>query len=144
MEIVLRHFARFSEASRLETSTDKSEVIFGGVQEEVRNQIVEVTGFKIGKLPMKYLGIPLSPNKLTKKECQQLVEKITSRIRGWMRKRLSYAGIIQLINSILLNMHIYRSSIILLPKAISQQVIQVFRGFLWGGDAASNRSPLVA
>lgn len=107
VEIIHQYFTRFSKASSLVISKDKSEIIFGGVSKVVSNQIVKVTGFKTGTLSMKYPGIPLSRNKLTKNECQQLVEKITSRIRVWMRKRLSYAGIIRLINSVLLNMHIY-------------------------------------
>jgi len=93
---------------------------------------------------MKYLGIPLSPNKLTRQECQQLVEKITNRIRGWNRNKLSYAGRIRLTNAVLMNMHIYWSSIIILPEAVIQQVIQMCRSFLWRGDATSTRSPLVA
>ena len=93
----------------------------------------------MGQSPMKYLGMPLSSTKLSKAECQCLAEKITCRIRSWMRKRLSYAVRVQLVNFVLLNMNVCWSSIIILPKVVIQPVIRVCRRFLCGTNASSNK-----
>eukprot|EP00252_Welwitschia_mirabilis_P020695 TRINITY_DN5118_c0_g1_i6.p2 TRINITY_DN5118_c0_g1~~TRINITY_DN5118_c0_g1_i6.p2 ORF type:complete len:120 (+),score=20.42 TRINITY_DN5118_c0_g1_i6:297-656(+) len=53
-------------------------------------------GFSLGEFPLKYLGVPPSPTKWKKGECQSLVEKITVRVRSWATRHLSYAGRAQL------------------------------------------------
>lgn len=49
-------------------------------REEVR-RILEVRGFNVGKLPFRYLGVPISHKKIFAKECQPLIDKKTARVR---------------------------------------------------------------
>lgn len=58
----------------------------------MRDQLLLLTGFAAGTFPMKYLGVPLTPKRWTRTECQALVTKITGKIDGWSAKDLSYAG----------------------------------------------------
>lgn len=53
---------------------------------------METTKFSAGKLPFKYLGVPLSSRKLTIYQCEPLVDRTVSKIRYWTAKLLSYAG----------------------------------------------------
>ena len=100
-------------------------------------------GFKIGELPIKYLGMPLSASKLTKSDCQILIEKIIAKIQSWARKRLSYAGRVQLLNSVLIGMQLYWASIIISPEYVISQVIKTSTRFLWGCENQHDKMPLV-
>ncbi|CAH1447585.1 unnamed protein product [Lactuca virosa] len=50
-----------------------------------------------GKLPMKYLGIPLISTRLFIRDCKSLVERVKLKVNNWKNKSLSYAGRLQLI-----------------------------------------------
>ena len=56
-----------------------------------------------GKLPFRYLGVPLNSKSLTATDCEKLVDKMTSKIRGWQGKSLSYVARLQLVNSVLMS-----------------------------------------
>nr|GEX92409.1 hypothetical protein [Tanacetum cinerariifolium] len=47
--------------------------------------------FEEGRLPVKYLGIPLVPSRLVYKYYKELVEKVEARINDWKSKSLSIA-----------------------------------------------------
>lgn len=55
-----------------------------------------------GGLPFKYLGVPVTFQRLNKEDNQILVDKITASISASSVQKLSGAGKIQLINSVLL------------------------------------------
>ncbi|XP_074304572.1 uncharacterized protein LOC141639314 [Silene latifolia] len=99
--LILRVLATFSGSSGLKVNAAKSEVVFNGVSEVLKQDIAQVSGFQEGTLPFKYLGIPIQPGRLTKADCNVLLEKIVSRIRGIGARKLSYAGRLVLINSII-------------------------------------------
>ncbi|XP_074277417.1 uncharacterized protein LOC141601055 [Silene latifolia] len=70
----------------------KSEVVFNGVTECLKQDITYISVFQEGNLPFKYLGVPIQAGRLTKYDFNILVDKIVAKIRGiWVRK-LSYAG----------------------------------------------------
>ncbi|KAE8732369.1 Cysteine desulfurase 1 [Hibiscus syriacus] len=50
------------------------------------------TGFRIGKLPVRYLGVPLVTRKLTSRDCLALLVKIREKIGKWSSRKLSYGG----------------------------------------------------
>lgn len=52
-------------------------------------------------MPFKYFGIPLSTKKMSLIQWQPLIEKIIARIASWTSKKLSYAGRIQLVQTVL-------------------------------------------
>ncbi|XP_074291104.1 uncharacterized protein LOC141617871 [Silene latifolia] len=80
---ILRAFATFSSASGLCLNKDKTEIYFNGVRADTVNEILQISGFKKGALPFKYLGVPISSKKLSKNEGRKLTDKITARIRAW-------------------------------------------------------------
>ncbi|XP_058742706.1 uncharacterized protein LOC131615251 [Vicia villosa] len=82
----------FSATTGLKSSPTKYKVYFGGVSDTVQQKILDITGFKAGCLPFKYLGVPLVSRKLTVNMCRPLIEKIVSRINHWTAKLLSYAA----------------------------------------------------
>lgn len=56
---------KFASASRLKANPAKSCVYFGGMQHEVKMDILRSTGMTEGTLPFRYLGVPLSSKKIT-------------------------------------------------------------------------------
>ncbi|GJZ97902.1 cation/H(+) antiporter 24-like protein [Tanacetum coccineum] len=53
--------------------------------------------FEEGKLPVKYLGVPLVPSRLLYRDCVELMEKVKRRISDWKNKSLSLVRRVQLI-----------------------------------------------
>ncbi|XP_074278315.1 uncharacterized protein LOC141601908 [Silene latifolia] len=66
-------------------------LMFSKVTDSLKTDIIQVSGYQEGKLPFKYLGIPIQPGRLNKADCSVLVEKIVSKIRGIGARKLSYA-----------------------------------------------------
>uniref|UniRef100_A0A0V0HDW4 Putative ovule protein n=1 Tax=Solanum chacoense TaxID=4108 RepID=A0A0V0HDW4_SOLCH len=64
-----------------------------------------------------------------------------ARIKCWSSKLLSYSGRLQLVKSMLFQMHTYWSQIFLLPKKIITTVTTVSRTFLWKGAMTSQKRP---
>ena len=82
-------------------NTNKSCLFLAGVEEEVFNSICQFLQYTIRALPMRYLGVPLITSKLKKEDCNELVQKIGSRILSWTSKFLPYTNRLQLIQFVL-------------------------------------------
>lgn len=100
-------FSNFSQASRLQANAAKSSIYFGGVLPVIKQQILQELGYSVGKLPFKYLGIPLSSKKLSLLQWYPLVERIMARINSWTTRKLSYAGRSQLVQTVLSGVQSY-------------------------------------
>ncbi|GJT88377.1 RNA-directed DNA polymerase, eukaryota, reverse transcriptase zinc-binding domain protein [Tanacetum coccineum] len=90
----------FSRFSSLKPSLEKSWVFFGNVSVQAQNAILEVLPFFVDVLPIKYLGVPLLSLRLCKQHCAPLIDKVRLRLSNWKNKSLSFAGRLQLINSV--------------------------------------------
>ena len=104
-------------------------------------EIHKVTGFKLGTLPVRYLGVPLATRKL--RDCATLVEKITARITCWSSRHLSYAGRLQLIKAVLFSIQNYWCRNFLLPKGVLNKINKLCAGFFWTGKEGSSRGARV-
>ncbi|KAE8716626.1 Multicopper oxidase LPR2 [Hibiscus syriacus] len=82
-------------------NASKTETYIAVVNGSLRTLVQEATGFTIGCLLVRYLGVPLVPRKLTKKNCVGLVEKIKAKLGLWSNIWLSYAGRLQLVKAVL-------------------------------------------
>ncbi|XP_074265567.1 uncharacterized protein LOC141588007 [Silene latifolia] len=140
--LMIRAFSSFSKAFGLVMNNTKSVVYFNGVTQELKNDIQQVTGFVEGSMPFRYLGVPIQAGKLTKKECNILTEKMANRIRSLGAKKLSYAGRIVLINSVLNTLYSYWAGIFLITKAVIKRVEAICRNFLWDESSDYHRVPL--
>lgn len=69
---------------------------------------------------------------------------LVSKIQIWGTRNLSYVGITQLLNSVLLHIHTYWLSIFLLPKKVLKNTTIICRNFLWSGQGNTLKSPLIA
>ncbi|GJY55984.1 hypothetical protein Tco_0455099 [Tanacetum coccineum] len=129
--VLRRGLDEFCVSSGLRPSMSKSEAFFGNVPDEVIADINLVMPFKIGVLPIKYLGVPMMSKRLTSKDCKPLIEMIRKRIGDWRNKVLSFAGRLQLISSVLSSMQVYWASLFILPIEICNLIDRLFKNFLW-------------
>ncbi|KAK1441011.1 hypothetical protein QVD17_06847 [Tagetes erecta] len=70
----------------LVASIQKSTVYFCNVKESVRLDILRILPFVEGKLPVKYLGVPLISSRLRYRDCKVLVERLDKRISDWKNR----------------------------------------------------------
>ncbi|XP_048503038.1 uncharacterized protein LOC125498798 [Beta vulgaris subsp. vulgaris] len=89
---LLQGFKHFSEVSGLEVNENKTEMYTSGMKQEVVQRLKNVTGFKMGSFPFKYLSVPICFKRISIKDCMNLVEKTTSRIKNWSSRNLAYQG----------------------------------------------------
>ncbi|KAK9675972.1 hypothetical protein RND81_11G045100 [Saponaria officinalis] len=87
-----------------------------------------------GRIPFKYLGVSISPKRLSVNDCYCLVDKVVERIRSMGAKKLSYAGRVVLISSVLSHLHNYWARIFILPKTVLNKIEAVCRAYLWQGS----------
>ncbi|GJZ30686.1 hypothetical protein Tco_0575733 [Tanacetum coccineum] len=129
--IIKEALDEFKNASGLVPSLPKSTAYFCNVLNHVKLSILQILPFEEGKLPVKYLGVPLVSSRLMIRDCNELVDKVQIRIQDWKNKSLSIAGRLQLIHSILGSMHIYWASVFILPTRVLLNIEQLMRQFLW-------------
>lgn len=98
---------RFARVSGLIANQQKSNVYFGGVDSGTKQEILDATGMTEGQLPFKYLGVPLSTQKLSMLQCQPLINRILQKMNTWAAKLLSYAGRVQLIQTVIFGIQKY-------------------------------------
>ncbi|XP_050227608.1 uncharacterized protein LOC126677161 [Mercurialis annua] len=109
IQIVNDTLKTFAEVSGLNPNHQKSIIFFNGVSATQKIEILRIIGFQEGSLPVKYLGLPLISTRLSKEHCSGLIQRITGRVNSWSAKCLSYAGRLQLINSVLLSMQMWKA-----------------------------------
>lgn len=115
-----------------------------GIHNDDKASIVNATGFQLGDLPFKNLGVPLSCKKLSVIQCMPMVERIVAKINYWTSRFLSYGGRLQMIKSVLFGMQTYWSQVFLLPKKIIKLIESTCRTFLWTGQCHLSKRALVS
>ncbi|GJR34250.1 RNA-directed DNA polymerase, eukaryota, reverse transcriptase zinc-binding domain protein [Tanacetum coccineum] len=131
LKVVKKSLDEFGSVSGLFPNLIKSTIFFGSINEKVKDDMLEILPFKCGKLPMRYLGVPLLAKSLGVKDCQNLLDSVENIINCWRNKFLSYAGRIQLIASILSAMQQYWASVYILPLTVINELEKFFKRFLW-------------
>ena len=139
VRITMDELAKFEAFSGMQVNKQKSVVFLAAIDDSVRDAILDMTGFRLGSLPMKYLGVPLISSKLSHSDCQPLLDKIIARIQSWTTSSLSFAGRLQLISSLLYSIQAYWCTMFINPKLTCYKIEQIFNGFLWSGKEGNAR-----
>ncbi|GJX28323.1 putative RNA-directed DNA polymerase [Tanacetum coccineum] len=121
----------FGGMSGLLPNKIKSVVFFGNVRKVARRNILKVMPFQVGILPVRYLGVPLISKRLYVKDCQLLIDRVKKRVFDWKNKTLSFAGRLQLVQSVVSSLQVYWSSVFILPKTIAYDIERLMRDFIW-------------
>lgn len=76
---VLKEFYKYSG---LMLNTSKNEIYYSRVSEYELQLMNDVSGFKVGKLPVKYLGVPLLTKKPSERDFDPLVQKMRAKVES--------------------------------------------------------------
>ncbi|XP_039007590.1 uncharacterized protein LOC120135392 [Hibiscus syriacus] len=125
---------KFYELSSLMLNALKTEYFACDLNEHVLEQIRLATGFRMGQLPVRYLGVPLVTRKLTGKDCAPLLVRIKDKLNQWSSKKLSFGGKLQLVKTVLFSICNYWSRQLILPKGIIRDIERLCMRFFWKGS----------
>lgn len=81
---------------------------------------------------------------MTRADYEPLIDKIRSRFLSWSSRALSYAGCLQLINSVIVSITNFWCSVFCMPKRCLETIEIMCRAFLWSGSPHSNTKAKVA
>lgn len=73
-----------------------------------------------------------------------MIEKMTTRIRVWSTRNLSYMARVQLVNSVLLSLHSYWAQVFILLKKVLDEINKICRAFVWSGQQFSHKNGSVS
>lgn len=71
----------FSQVSGVVANSSKSSIYIVGASDQLSQEIANTTHFSLGKLPFRYLGVPLSSKRLSPADSEVLVDKMTHTIK---------------------------------------------------------------
>lgn len=123
----------FASWSGLKINPQKSQLFCAGVN-EMEATAMSHYGFSTGILPVRYLGLPLMSRKLRINEYEPLLDALVRRFRAWAVRALSFAGRVQLLNTVIAGTLNFWMSTFLLPKGCIQKIESLCSRFLWSGD----------
>ena len=118
----------------------KSEIVPIG---EVSNlyDLASVLPCRVGRLPMKYLGLPLGAPFKETSIWNPILEKVEERVLGSKRPHLSKGGRLTLLKITLSSLPIYLL-LFTIPKFVVDKLERIQRNFLWGACGGLQRRVL--
>ncbi|XP_059434561.1 uncharacterized protein LOC132167566 [Corylus avellana] len=90
INVIKAALVEFDDLSGLKANPSKSSFYCSGILDRIKQVLLNALQMKEGKLPVRYLGVPLISSRLSYADCGVLLERITRRIDSWLFKNLSY------------------------------------------------------
>jgi hypothetical protein len=87
------------------------------------NCLQDLLPCNISVFPCKYLGLPLSPKKLTSDQVQAIVDRVASLLPSWKAELMTRAGRVILVQFVMTAKMIYAALALDLPVWASKQSI---------------------
>ncbi|XP_042403944.1 uncharacterized protein LOC121993642 [Zingiber officinale] len=80
--IIMDCLEKFGMMAGLRPNISKSCIYLAEVEEDVRQDLIDITGFQEGTMPYRYLGIPLASEKLKIADYSPLIDALSRRINA--------------------------------------------------------------
>jgi hypothetical protein len=119
----------FHQLSGLKVNLHKSELLVMNMYFSQVQQLANIIGRKSSDFPLMYLGLPLSSKALPKQYYQRVVDTIQERLPGFHTSKLSIAGRIVILNSVISAMPVYFMLVFLLPEWVIKAIDRIRRIF---------------
>lgn len=129
---LLEGLSIFLKITSLSIKKAKSSLFTAGVNENGKQDLIQLAGINEGFFPVTYLVVPFKPNKWNKLDCACIIDKIQKLITSWGIRHLSFTGKAQLISSVIYGIRSYWMFIFRLPKSFCKEIDKLYRNFLWG------------
>lgn len=104
---VRRILSCYEAKSGMKINFEKSKIFAVGLTAEELQQVAALMGCKAGSFPIKYLGMPVSCNKVSKAQLRYVSDKTEKRLGTWQCEYLSSGGKSILIESCLSSVPMY-------------------------------------
>ena len=121
----------FQAVTGLKVNVHKSEMVPIGEVVDV-HALAEILGYRVGTLPMSYLGIPLGASHNSPSIWNPILEKIEQKLAGWKKLYLSKGDRLILLKSTLSSLPTYFLSLFIIPTHMATKIEKLQRDFLWG------------
>lgn len=112
---VMEVISDFAAMSGLHINASKSTIFTAGPALDTLLEEATAMGISAGTLPVCYLGLPLTTKSLTPIDYEPLIDKVRCKMLTWSNRSLSFAGRLQLINSVIMSTVNFWSSAFILP-----------------------------
>jgi hypothetical protein len=134
----------FEHISGMRVNFHKSEVITLNLDLEYTENIANIFNCPTDSFPLKYLGVPLHYDNLSREELQPLIDKLLHRIAGWRGKLLSLAARALLVKTCLASIPTYLLSFIKFPKWAIKILNTHMSNCLWNDLEGAHRYHLAS
>jgi hypothetical protein len=112
----------FEKLLGLKINFHKSELFCFGETRDRSGEYVELFGCKEGEFPSRYLGIPMSPKRLSNKDWRAVEKRFQKKLSSWKGKLLLSGGSLVLINSVLSSLPMFMMSFFRIPKGVLEKL----------------------
>jgi hypothetical protein len=129
----------FEKLSGLKINFRKSELFYFGETKERIVEYVRLFGCKEGECPFRYLGIPMSPSRLSNRDWRAVEERFQKKLSSWKGKLLSSGGRLVLINSVLSSLPMLMMSFFRIPKGVLEK-LDYYRSRFFGNVTSTKRN----
>jgi hypothetical protein len=133
----------YEAMSGMKINYEKSEIFSIGLSLDEQMVAAESLGCKIGVLPMKYLGMPVSCHKISKAQLNYVSEKTKKRLGTWQCEYLSSGGKSILIDSCLSSIPMYTMGVYQLYKGKFQRLDSIRSRFFWEGTSKKRKYHMI-
>ncbi|KAL9830379.1 putative RNA-directed DNA polymerase [Arabidopsis thaliana] len=144
VEGIVAVFDAFAKCSGLRISIAKSTLYLAGIPRTSPLHQATRFPFEVGKLPVRYLGLPLVTKRLSKADYTPLIEQIRRRIESWTARFLSFAGRLNLISSVLWSVCNFWMAAYRLPTECIREIEKSCSAFLWSGATMSSHNAKIS
>uniref|UniRef100_A0A803MLN0 Reverse transcriptase domain-containing protein n=1 Tax=Chenopodium quinoa TaxID=63459 RepID=A0A803MLN0_CHEQI len=83
VKLLVRALKAFEVRSGLQANTDKVAIYFGNVQSQIQDDILGMSGFVVGEVPFRYLGILSNVKHLKVADYDALIDKMLNKLHCW-------------------------------------------------------------
>jgi mannosylglycoprotein endo-beta-mannosidase len=91
-------------------------------------------GTTVSSFPQTYLGLPLTPHKVTVSDCLPLIASCDKYLFGWQASLLNSVGRLTLCTSVLSALPLHYMSALDVPKTVIKAIDRRRRAFFWTGE----------
>lgn len=110
-------------------NANKSEIFCSGIHDDKLQLMRDVSGFKLGTLPVRHLGIPLDTKKPVEKDFDAVVLKMKAKVESWGNRKLSFAGRLQLVQAVLFSLQVFWCRHFLIHAGVIRKIKRICASF---------------
>lgn len=138
LEVIKTVLNLFANASGLSVNLQKSSITCIRCDEDVATMVANHFRCTRKDFPITYLGLPLTTGRLRRADILPLIDKYSSKLKGWKPRFLYTSGRLTLTRSVLMALPLHLLSVLPLPQWALDIINRRCRGFVWKGEEDVN------